>query len=247
MGLLDEGDLLALFDLVKARAESISEAARRCGVERKTIYDMMKKGKQVKQKTKERILKAALGTDLEKSMEILLAKTVSESRDIYANYVSLTYQDAMRAKTVAEFEKAISRFESVFNRILILANLEREADTLSSEFVSKAAGLGTRYNSPVPKLLDTTTLAATLPPLIKEIIADRNPNLSALSERWRISPSVVRSIVDTLDSLPKLTVPEQPRTLTQHLPEMTPTVLQLPSSLSTPPHEPTYEPVRTFV
>ncbi|HKM50419.1 MAG TPA: hypothetical protein VJZ75_04495 [Candidatus Bathyarchaeia archaeon] len=211
VGLLDEGDLLALFDIVKAGAETISEAARRCGVERKTIYDMMKEGKQVKQKTKERILKAALTMNLERSMEVLLAKTVSESRDIYANYVSLTYQDAMRAKTAVEFEKTLSRFESIFSRVLILANLEKEVGALSNEFASKAEELGAMYTPPIPKLLDSGTLAATLPPLIEELLASRNPNLSALSEKWRISPSIVRSMSDTLGSISKFTI--QPITL----------------------------------
>jgi hypothetical protein len=152
-------------------------------------------------------LKAALTADLEKSMEILLSKTVRESRDLYANYVSLTYQNAMRASTVPEFEKALSRFESILDQILILANLEQEVGSMTSEFVSKATKLGTRYDPPIPKLLETSTLAATLPSLIEEVIANRNPNLSAISEKWRVSPTIVKSISDTLDNMPKLIIP----------------------------------------
>lgn len=200
--LLHEGDLVDLFDIVKVNADTLSEAARRCGIERKTIYDMMSRGKQVKQKTKERILRAALKSDFEKSMALLLSKAVRESRDIYANYLALIYQSAMRARDGEEFKKAVSKFDSTIDGLLALANIEQEIGSMTIEFANKAAKVGTEYTPRIPTFVDTATLSVTIPALIKDLANNPVVDIMDMAMKWRISPVVVTSVSDTMRSMP---------------------------------------------
>jgi hypothetical protein len=204
--LLDEGDLVDLFDIVKINAKTLSESAKRCGIERKTIYDMMSEGKQVKQKTKERILTAALVADFERSMEVLLSKTMKETRDIYSSYLSVAYQHAMRATEPADFQQTVTKFESTLQRILAITDLERETATLSKEFVGKAAQLGLEYNLPVPRIMDTDTVALTLPALIRDLAKSPVADVSGLAKKWHLPPTMVTSMSNAVNNMPMLII-----------------------------------------
>jgi predicted DNA-binding protein YlxM (UPF0122 family) len=193
--LLDEQQLLNLFDLVKSEAGSVSEAARRCGIERKTIYDMMNKGNQVKISTKKRILKAALMADFEKSAELLLAKVVKNSGEIFFNYLSLVYQKTMRAKDAGEFTKATSRLEFILNRYagLAVGSLQEELGSMENQLAERGARLGVKYDPPRLRLIETSRLEVTIPALMEDLLTVSRTDSLALANKWRLDPSVIIS------------------------------------------------------
>jgi len=199
-GLLDEGELLDVFDLVRSAAGSISEAARRCGIERKTIYDLMNEGKQIKQETRERILRAALTANLEKSIGILLSKAMRESKDIFVSYLSLIYQSAMRAGNSATFNEIASRFESLLSLYpgLVVHGLQEEVSSMISGLVNKGEKLGTGYIPPGFKAVDSATLGVLIPALVKDLLTMRAMDQRTLAYKWRIDPSIIQALSQVL-------------------------------------------------
>jgi len=223
-GLLDEGDLLGLFDVVKSRAGSLSEAARRCGIERKTIYDMMSEGKEVKRRTKERILRAALTANLEKSIGLLLSKTVKESKEILVSHLSLIYQEAMRAKNPNDFQDVASRFEEVMNQNagLVAGSLQEEVSSMVGELMTRSSKLAIRYAPPTLRVIGSETLAAAIPGLIGDLLTIPGIDPNDLARKWRIDPGIVtaaqqtviqhnaRFRIDSVEALQVLPVPRKP-------------------------------------
>jgi DNA-binding phage protein len=227
-GLLDEGDLLNLFDVVKSRAGSLSEAARRCGIERKTIYDMMSEGKEVKRRTKERILRAALTANLEKSIGLLLSKTVKESKEILVSHLSLIYQDAMRAKDPSDFLGAASRFEEVMdqNAGLVAGTLQEEVSSMVGELVTRSSRLAVTYAPPTLRVMGSETMAAAIPGLIGDLLTTPGIDPNDLARKWRIGPGIVAAAHQAvtqhnarfrIHSVEPLQVLQAPRRLAQEL------------------------------
>jgi len=199
--LLDEQQLLNLFDLIRSEAGSVSEAARRCGIERKTIYDMMNRGNQVKHPTKRRILKAALMADSEKSAELLLAKVVKDSEEILFNYLSLVYQKTMRAKDADEFTKATSRLGFILNRYagLAVGSLQEELGSMMTELVDRGVKLGVKYSPPKLRLMETNRLEIIVPSLMRDLLTIPMVDPVGLAGKWRLDASLVLSASRIVD------------------------------------------------
>jgi predicted DNA-binding protein YlxM (UPF0122 family) len=200
--LLDEGDLLDLFDIIKSDAQSLSEAARRCRIERKTIYDMMNEGKEVKRQTKERILRAALKSDLEKTIGLLLTKTMKESKEILLNHLSLIYQHAIRARDLSEFNRAAARFEEILdkNAGLVAGSMQEEVSSMVGELADKSTRLGGVYSCPKLRLMGVDTLAVTIPALVRDLMMVPGAEPTTLANKYRMDPSVVLSTSQVLST-----------------------------------------------
>lgn len=190
--LLNEEDLLNLFDIVRNGAGSLSKAAVECGIERKTIYDMMNEGKQARRKTKERILRAALKENTEKSIEIMLKKTINQTKEIYVSYLSLLYQKVMRVRSEAEFKNSASKFESIVELYTssVLGNLPEDLASMTDEFIEKGTEFGISYNPPYPTVINVRTLAVKIPALIRDILTSPGIDPMVLAKKWSFDPSI---------------------------------------------------------
>ena len=189
--LLDEGELLELFDIVKAEAGSLSAAAGRCGIERKTIYDVMKEGKQVTRRTKSRILAAAASTNLEKAMGTLLSKVTGDSREILLTYLSLAYETVMQASDSNTFQRANSKLDLLLGRYsgLILDGLQEEVGSIVREVMKRGEDLGVPY-VPKHRAIDDSALASLIPGLVRDLIAGGTEPVT-IAKKWRVDPAAV--------------------------------------------------------
>jgi len=200
-GLLNEGQLLDLFDVIRSNVRSISGAARRCGIQRKTIYEMISDGKQVRKQTGERILRAALETNPQKSMEILLSKVVKDSEEIFLSYLSSIYQRAMQARGRADFCKATFDLALAMEKYpgLIVTGLQEETSSVISALAMKASSLGVEYDPPQLRVMQTEVLSAMVPALIEELLKTPRMDHVPLARKWHTDLSLITAVSKVID------------------------------------------------
>ena len=109
--ILTKGEVMELFKLLE-EVGSLSEACRRAGIDRKTVYNW-EKVKEIRKNTKEKVLEAALSLKPKEVTEFLADKTLEKTINIIARLLVHVYEQAVKAKNKEEF----LQYYTEFNRI----------------------------------------------------------------------------------------------------------------------------------
>jgi len=147
-GSLSKEDAEELFSKLVKACGSISEACRKCGIQRKTTYDWPSV-KSLKSLTKEKVLKAMLEVDLEEALSFLLSRSKEDTVDLLSTNLSYLYEKAMSEDIGRErFLNAIEKFEEIRQKYagLVFEELEEEVGDMA-HFIKERA---TELNVPLP-------------------------------------------------------------------------------------------------
>lgn len=169
--LLTMEDVVRLFELLEKAIGNKTEAAKACGLERKTTYGW-EITKEIRLSTKKKVLAALIENLTEETLDFMTEKSAQASVDILRIYLSAIYEKAMNERNASNFFRLASKFEETKQKYagLIADYLETEVANMSELIPEKANELRVTFQpSPlnVVKLSEFSKLL--LPSLIKTI------------------------------------------------------------------------------
>jgi hypothetical protein len=164
--LLSVEDVVWLFELLEKAVGNKVEAARICGLERKTTYDW-ETTKEARLSTKKKVL-AALP---EETLDFMTERSVQASVDILRTYLFAIYEKAMSEKNATRFLRLASKFEDTKQKYngMITDYLETEVGNMSELLPEKAEEIGVVFR-PLPlQIVRLSEFTKILPNLMKTI------------------------------------------------------------------------------
>ena len=106
--ILTKGEVMELFKLLEEEG-SLSKTCRLVGIDRRTVYDWSKV-KEIRRKTKEKVLRVGLSLKPIEVAEFLADKTIEKAVDIVARLLIHVYERAMKSKEKEDFQKYYDKF-----------------------------------------------------------------------------------------------------------------------------------------
>src|SRR5947208_1328085 len=103
--LLSDDDTISLFNRLKEVVGNIKEAAERCGLTRKSVYDWENLTQEIRLATKERVLEQSLELLPIDTLEYLTKQTVDAAYEVLLSNLGTLYENALEQKEPAEFER----------------------------------------------------------------------------------------------------------------------------------------------
>lgn len=140
--LLSKEDILELFHDLEEACGSLSEACRKCGIQRKTRYDWID-ARSLKLSTKKKVLKALMEIEPEKTLDFLLARSKEITVELLSMNLSNTYAKAMAEGISPEsFINTIQKFEETKNKHTgLIRELEEELGDMTHFIRERASTL----------------------------------------------------------------------------------------------------------
>ncbi len=169
--LLTMEDVVELFKLLEKKVGNKVEAAKICGLERKTTYGW-DTTKEIRLRTKKKVLTALIENLTEETLDFITERSVDTSADVLRTYLSALYERAMdEREDPLNFLRLASRFEETKQKYagMIVDRLEVEVGNMSTLFPEKATELGTTFKVSPINVLKLSELSILVPSLIKTI------------------------------------------------------------------------------
>ena len=141
--LLSKEDSLELFHkLEEAYKGNLSEACRKCGIQRKTYYDWTK-AKNLRLSTNKKILKALIETKPEETLDFLLTLSKEIAVELLSMNLAQAYATAMtEAIDPRSFVDSIKKFDKIKREnIGLIWNIEEEIGDMTYHLREKARTL----------------------------------------------------------------------------------------------------------
>jgi len=166
-------EFVELYKKLEGTLGSRSLAARKCGIERRTIYgwDITK---EIRLNTRERILSVLLEELTEDTLDFLTRKSLESLKDVLHTYLSSLYEKAMIEETSnQEFEKLALKFDQIRKRYegIIDDNLQPEIGAMMQLTLMHAKELGLSLRPFPNEILRIKELSRIMPSLVKSISA----------------------------------------------------------------------------
>jgi hypothetical protein len=171
--LLTMEDVVRLFKLLEDAVGNKVEAAKLCGLERKTTYGW-EATNEVRLRTKKKVLTALVENLTEETLDFITKRSVETSVDILRTHLSVIYEKAMDERTDAStFLHLASKFEATKQKYagLITDHLVIEVGNMSALIPEKASELKVPFTSAPINLLKISELSKLIPSLIKTVSA----------------------------------------------------------------------------
>lgn len=199
--LLTGEDVVRLFELLETVIGSKTDAAKICGLERKTTYGW-KTTKEIKLKTKKKVLAALIENLTEETLQFMSEKSVQASVDILRTYLFAIYERAVNETKASNFLRLASKFEESKQKYagLIAEHLETEVGNMSELITEKASELRVPFK---PSPLDVVKLSEfsehLIPSLIRTIsmLSPYTPE-SEIASIFNIPDEFVQTLSDAL-------------------------------------------------
>ena len=169
--ILSPQDVRQLFNRLEENVGSRLEAAKLCGLERKTVYDWEKTG-DIKLRTKKKVLTALVENLVDETLEFMTGRSFETSVDILRIYLSALYETAVSEEiSKTAFQQLVSKFEEAKKQYpgLIIGHLEPEIENMLRSLSEKAAALEIPFDTSPLDVVRLTSLSAEIPTLIKTI------------------------------------------------------------------------------
>jgi len=169
--LLTMEDVVRLFKLLEKKVGNKVDAAKMCGLERKTTYGW-DTTKEIRLRTKKKVLTALIENLTEETLDFITERSVDTSADVLRTYLSALYERAMdEREDTLNFLRLASRFEETKQKYagMIVDRLEVEVGNMSTLFPEKARELGTTFKVSPINVLRFSQLSMLIPNLIKTI------------------------------------------------------------------------------
>lgn len=166
-------DFISLYKMLEKSVGSRSLAAKKCGIERKTIYGW-DTTKEIRRKTRERILAVLLEELTEETLDFLTKRSVESSTDVLRTYLSSLYEKAMDLATSNdEFGRLTSKFEQVRHEYesLIDNDLQPEIGMMLQETIDHAKEIDQPFKKLPPTIIRLNDFSCILPDLLKTMSA----------------------------------------------------------------------------
>lgn len=169
--LLTMEDVVELFKLLEKKVGNKVEAAKICGLERRTTYGWDTTS-EIRLRTKKKVLTALIENLTEETLDFITERSVDTSADILRTYLSALYEKAMdEREDPINFLRLASRFEETKRKYsgVIVDRLEIEVGNMETLFPEKASELGTTFKVLPTNVLKFSELSMFIPSLIKTI------------------------------------------------------------------------------
>jgi len=156
--LLTKGDAMELFKLIENRFGTIKDACEAVGIERKTFYDWKKAVKEIKVKTKKKLLKFLLEEHPIDTLEFLTDRSAQRTIELLKLTLSTIYEHAIVSDR-EEFKRLSLKFANILRKYdePLTHHIDVEISDMVMGFLRKSEELNISIEKPsVPLLLRAT-------------------------------------------------------------------------------------------
>jgi len=168
-----------------------TEAAKICGLERKTTYGW-ESAKEIRLKTKKKVLAVSIENVTEETLDFLVKRSSEASADIVRIYLTALYEKSMDENiTSSEFIRLTSKFDQIRQKYagLVIDRIEVEVGNMLRHIIERADQLGTSFKPSPINTVKLREISLLMPNLIKTISA--------------VSPYVQNGEIATIFNIPK--------------------------------------------
>ena len=166
-------DFVNLYKKLEERIGNRTLTARKCGIERKTIYGW-DTTKEIRLRTRERILSVLLEELTEETLDFLTKRSVESSADVLRTYLSSLYEKAMSEEANnQEFSRLALKLDQTSRHYegLIDENLQPEIDSMIQYAVVHAREIGVPFAPQPREMVRLTEFSHLIPDLVRTISA----------------------------------------------------------------------------
>jgi len=185
--------MLYLFSILVEKHGSISEAARKCSIARRSYYTLRDRDF-LQPETKEKILSAAFNISPDETLDYLLKRHVDDSLEVLSTNLSKLYEDAVEESDRETLKGILEHFNQVKQEYegLIINNLQREVLDQLAHLKEKAVIAEILWNPAESTLFKKQDLMTIIPLITKEL--DAGVKTEMVSEKYGISQDLVSTI-----------------------------------------------------
>lgn len=198
--LLSKDDVLELFrDLEEAYKGNLSEACRKCKIQRKTKYDWIRT-RSLKLSTKKKVLKALIEIKPERTLDFLLKRSKETTLELLSINLSNVYAKAMvEGVSRRSFIDAIKKFEEIKNEYVgLIWELEEELGDMRYHIRERASIL----NVPLPResveLIKPSHMLEMIPAVVDAISRHGFQTFSKLSADLKVPEKLVQAMSEAI-------------------------------------------------
>lgn len=169
--MLTRSDIIQLFRRLEDTVGNRSQAARICGLERKTIYGW-ETTREIRSRTRERILAVLLENLTEETLEFLTQRSVESSTDVLRTYLSSIYERAMSEGTSdQEFSRLATKFDQIRQQYegLLAGHLQSEISTMLRYTLARAKEIGLTFKPSPNDIVRLTEFSGLMPDILKAV------------------------------------------------------------------------------
>jgi len=148
-----------------------AQAARMCGLERKTIYGW-KLAREMRLKTKKKILATLIESVTEETLDFIVQRSTEASADVVRIYLTALYEKAMDENiTSSECIRLTSKFDQMRQKYagLIVDRLEIEVGNMLRSIIERANELDMPFSPSPINIVRLREFAVLVPNLIRTI------------------------------------------------------------------------------
>lgn len=200
-GMLSGRDVSELFNRLTDIMGTITEAARICGIERRTPYYWKPdEGPEVRLQTKKKVLKVLIERDFEFTLKFMIKRSTDASRDMLRTYLETIYERAMEPDIPdRDFKDLITEFR--LSRIDYSELIDSALAEELSDMLVPLKGEATSRDIDFPPLpLSTMTAEEVvhyLPRLCRLVPSHIDDEaLDSLSQEWNFPKELVKLASD---------------------------------------------------
>lgn len=170
--MLTRTDIIHLFRRLEEIVGNRSQAARICGLERRTIYGW-DTTREIRSRTRERILAVLLENLTEETLEFLTRRSVESSTDVLQTHLSSIYERAMSESTNnQEFTRLVTKFDQERQRyegLLASSNLQTEISTMLQHTLARAKEISLAFRPSPNDIVRLTEFSRLIPDIVKAV------------------------------------------------------------------------------
>lgn len=184
--------MLYLFSKLIEEHGSISEAARACGIARRSYYTL-KDRDFLHPETKEKILLAAFNISPDEILDYMLKRHVDDSLEVLSTNLSTLYEEAIGESNREALREILEHFNKVKQEYegLIIDNFQREVLDQLAHLVEKAVVAEVMWKPSQSTLYKTQELMTIIPLIFKELEAGIKTEI--ISEKYGIAHDLVNT------------------------------------------------------
>jgi len=200
--LLSKDDTIELFEkLQQLCGGNLSEACRRCGIQRKTRYDWAS-ARSIKLTTKKKILKAMLEIDMELTLSFLLSRSKEITLELLSTYMSYLYSEAMKEIFDPRyFLRILEKFERVKNDYAgLIWQLGEEVEEMTYNLREKARALRVPLPEESIDAIRPTHLLEVLPSVIHAVTRNIMVEPAKLAANLEVPRKLVQVVSEAIST-----------------------------------------------
>lgn len=200
--LLSVEDTLVLFKMLAETYGGISEAARACGIARRTAY-LWTTSNYVKPQTKKKIVEALLEAEPEQILPYIAKRSVNQSAEVLITSLFSVYEKAVEQTERNKFLEFANLFDQikVENSGLIADKLQREVSDMVIQMSRDAADKGVNWSPKPLEVFKAEQLEVIIPMVTREILAKGQDKASSIAAQLSLPKILVSGIIGALTEI----------------------------------------------